>query len=1070
MKALWHDAFISYSHAADSSVAEELERGLEHLAKPLLQLRGALDVFRDQTSLTASPALWSGIVAHLSVSDWFLFLASPASAASVWCSKEVQWWLENRSPDRMLMLLTEGDIVWDSAARDFDWSRTRSLPRLLERRYAEEPLFVDLRWARGVPLLSLRNPKFRDAVVDVAAPIRGIPKDQLDSDDLRQLARNRLLVRSLGTAITIAAVVATWQAIEATRQRHEAERQRDIAIARQLVAQAELLRAQQPDRLPLAALMATQAAQSQPGSLETQQALFAALAPLPRQVAVLPHADSVTAVRFNRAHDHLATAARGGGGMLWNVRDGKPIAPLTGADRTVAYSPDDRLIAGCCRAVNVWNAAGTVVFDVPRAELLGAPRAVVFSGDSRWLAIGVRAQAPFFVVYDLVARKLVFRRDPLSPENVSSSANATAIAFGPGGDLHVALAEEIEVYDPQRWQVVRRLQPKIGNVQRLAFSPDGRFLAASGTAEVVVYDLVHGGERRLEAHNDGPGRIETLQFDATSQYLGAAGLLSTGSIWNVGTWRPVAAVGHGESFDTHALSFDTAGGEAISCASDGNCLGWSLSTGGRTRRFAHVYAYTDGKPESLALLSAAFSSDGTLLVTGGADKTARIWETARPGEVARSRCERREVFVAAFTRSGIAGRCWPALPVDAVFEPATTDDGRFAAATVPFDTVEVWDTTVAGARVRLAHSDPVDWGALEGRLAATVKERVEGATFSRMRFKGSVETLALSPTGRHVVTYRGADQTLRAWDTGSAQVIHRDVIAQQPTVRFLSETTFLRADASGAISVVELPEGTVSWSRDVGRLRAMAVTRDSARIATLGQGPGGVALRVLDAATGSVVLEQAVDPAAGGLFFDPTGNRLTVTSHFGEQLPLTGLPPAIAASVWDVAAQRVVVALPRDAKTIAFDTSRDGKHFVSVGSNGEVRVWDLATGASRSAVTADPGPVAFSADGRWIAVGFRSVRVFETAALRPVAQLDTGGEIYALGFEADDALIASLRAENGARLGLVERRRWKAADLLADACRRMPMDAAQEQWRRLLPEQPVPMPCAQKREAGAAGR
>ena len=235
-----HDAFISYSHAADTRLAEALERGVEKLAKPLLKLR-ALDVFRDQTSLTASPGLWTGIVAHLSASDWFLFLASPASAASVWCSKEVQWWIENRSPERMLVLLTEGDIAWDASAQDFDWSRTNSLPRLLERRCAEEPLYVDLRWARESELLSLRNAKFREAVVNVAAPIRAIPKDQLDGADLRQLARNRMLVRGGIAAITIAAVVAIWQAVVANQRGAEAVRQRDIAIARNLASTAELL-------------------------------------------------------------------------------------------------------------------------------------------------------------------------------------------------------------------------------------------------------------------------------------------------------------------------------------------------------------------------------------------------------------------------------------------------------------------------------------------------------------------------------------------------------------------------------------------------------------------------------------------------------------------------------------------------------------------------------------------------------------------------------------------------------------------------------------------------------------
>ena len=181
-----HDAFISYSHAADGPLATALESGLEKLAKPLLKLR-ALDVFRDQTSLTAAPALWPGIVAHLEASEWFLLLASPQSALSMWCNKEVQWWLDNRSPDRMLVLLTDGGIAWDRGTQDFDWPRTSSLPRLLERRCADEPLYVDFRWARGSELLTLRNAKFRDAMVNIAAPIRGVAKDELDGADLRQL-------------------------------------------------------------------------------------------------------------------------------------------------------------------------------------------------------------------------------------------------------------------------------------------------------------------------------------------------------------------------------------------------------------------------------------------------------------------------------------------------------------------------------------------------------------------------------------------------------------------------------------------------------------------------------------------------------------------------------------------------------------------------------------------------------------------------------------------------------------------------------------------------------------------
>ena len=55
-----YDAFISYSHAADGELAPALQRGLQRLARPWHRKR-ALEVFRDQTGLSVSPALWSSI-------------------------------------------------------------------------------------------------------------------------------------------------------------------------------------------------------------------------------------------------------------------------------------------------------------------------------------------------------------------------------------------------------------------------------------------------------------------------------------------------------------------------------------------------------------------------------------------------------------------------------------------------------------------------------------------------------------------------------------------------------------------------------------------------------------------------------------------------------------------------------------------------------------------------------------------------------------------------------------------------------------------------------------------------
>jgi hypothetical protein len=61
-----YDAFISYSHAADGILAPAVQKALQKFAKPWHQRR-AMTVFRDETGLSANPALWSSIEQALDV-------------------------------------------------------------------------------------------------------------------------------------------------------------------------------------------------------------------------------------------------------------------------------------------------------------------------------------------------------------------------------------------------------------------------------------------------------------------------------------------------------------------------------------------------------------------------------------------------------------------------------------------------------------------------------------------------------------------------------------------------------------------------------------------------------------------------------------------------------------------------------------------------------------------------------------------------------------------------------------------------------------------------------------------
>lgn len=245
-----HTAFISYSHQGDRPLARALRSGLHAFAKPWYRMR-QLSVFLDSASLPASAALGPALDRALAGAEWLLLLASPAAAQSRWVRQEVEWWLANRSVDRMLFVLSEGDINWDREAADFDWSRTTALPPECAGRFVDEPLYVDLRWARGASEpLTLRNERFRAAMLDIAAPLHGRPKDELDGEDVRQHRRTRWVARAAASVIACAIAVALWQGFEAARQR-------DAVLAALLRTHAERL--EELEQLDPALLLAIQA-------------------------------------------------------------------------------------------------------------------------------------------------------------------------------------------------------------------------------------------------------------------------------------------------------------------------------------------------------------------------------------------------------------------------------------------------------------------------------------------------------------------------------------------------------------------------------------------------------------------------------------------------------------------------------------------------------------------------------------------------------------------------------------------------------------------------------------------
>src|SRR5581483_3452081 len=296
---------------ADGNLAPALQSALHRFARPWYKIR-TMSIFRDKTGLSVTPSLWGMIERALGESEYFLLMASPQAAASRWVKQEVRWWLTNRSAKTMLLLLTDGEIQWDLDKNQLDWSLTTALPREMEGYMAQHPLWVDLRWAKNQDLLSLRHPRFRDAILDIAATLLNKRKESLDSEDVRTYRRNRF---AAGVAIFVSlslAITAATLAVIARRDENEANAGRLAALA-----------TQHQDAPALAALLAIEGFRYANTS-QVRSALLSTIQTNSYLQTYLRHPSPVVGLALSHDASIIASRTADGSIRVWNVASRHP--------------------------------------------------------------------------------------------------------------------------------------------------------------------------------------------------------------------------------------------------------------------------------------------------------------------------------------------------------------------------------------------------------------------------------------------------------------------------------------------------------------------------------------------------------------------------------------------------------------------------------------------------------------------------------------------------------------------------------------------------------------------------
>ncbi len=181
-------------------------------------------------------------------------------------------------------------------------------------------------------------------------------------------------------------------------------------------------------------------------------------------------------------------------------------------------------------------------------------------------------------------------------------------------------------------------------VYSTAISPDDRYLAVGGVRDnVVVFDL-----ETLQHVADLPSDREFVTALAFSPdgntllgcYERPRNVMAT---WNTTTWEETSAFSHAEErFDYHDAIF-TPDGRQLVLASTRNDLEFLDIT---SKQVVGVLRGHSSPPFQLA-----YSPDGTLLASGGNDRTLRLWD-AETGEPMRVLELTREPLSVAFSPDG----------------------------------------------------------------------------------------------------------------------------------------------------------------------------------------------------------------------------------------------------------------------------------------------------------------------------------------------------------------------------------------------------------------------------------
>ena len=538
-------------------------------------------------------------------------------------------------------------------------------------------------------------------------------------------------------------------------------------------------------------------------------------------------AGPVTSIAVAHGDSPLAAAGSDQGAVtFWDVREGKAAGSLTGhqgAVRALRFTADNQrlLTAGADGTVRLWQ------LPQPASEVEAHQKSINALAVSRDRQFAVTAAADkTLALWTLPAAKKTHAAEnlPQVADCVAVSADGSLVAAGDAaGTIHLFTADKGKSLQTagtigahaggvralkflpgeggllscgadgtwKRWQVplpTGAVPPEGKQPWRLlTITADGSRLAAEGNDRIVhIYDgttgkLLRSSEPQQHAGTD-------LAFDTKGERLLRSTAAGTLQVFDPDTAKPThEQAGHKGAI--HDLAIANTGAVLATAGEDGTVRTWNVTAAADGEQSLTLELEKELTGHQGAATAVTFLPDGKQLVTGGADKSVRLWDRAQ-GKVVRTFAGAAEAInavaiapepglvIAASTDKRL--RAWNLadgkvaynieLPA-AAKQLAVDASGKRLVAAGGEATAQVWDAAAGTPMQHVTHGGTVASTALtaDGRwliTAGTDKQLLRTAVACQQvvpAHEGKVNSLDVSADGKHIVT-AGEDRLVKLWN------------------------------------------------------------------------------------------------------------------------------------------------------------------------------------------------------------------------------------------------------------------------------------------------------------------